>query len=165
MLYGRINFQIKKPLQLFLSLLNSTMSTLLQSIWIFAICTLSQDVKLWQNYSNVCGDAISKPKQDNTYVKYFGDHSSYQECEKACIDYTKRNPKQRCESYTYFEKTTTDKENSMACYGRINDPQFCPCKNNSVIAAEIYWPCQSDMDCSLNGKCENKTGKRLFYDI
>eukprot|EP01084_Bolivina_argentea_P016157 30261_1 len=113
--------------------------------------TIAQDVKTWTDYSNVCGSAITTPKQSNQYISYLGDFNNSNDCKSKCI--SKSTSNNQCESFIYFSKTSTNIPNQYACYARFNDPLWLPCNDTGVISGEMYWPCRDDIDCSLNGKC------------
>ena len=140
-------------LLLFQHYLEGTMAltAFLTCLLVIIITTIGQDIKLWTDYSNVCGNAVTSPKKSNEYVTYLGDLNSYNDCQQECI--SKSNTNNQCESFIYFSNNSNDTSNKLACYARFGDPLWLPCIDNGVISGEVYWPCRNNIDCSLNGKC------------
>ena len=97
------------------------------------------------NCNNVYGNT------DSHYVTNLGDYDSVEECQQACI-------KKDCDSYTYYHDNS---EENQKCYGFINNPLWIPYYANQVDidCGRIIYPCKSDMDCSLNGKCDKQNGQ------
>ena len=95
------------------------------------VTTNEPDINYWFNYSNVCSNAIKIPKQNSTYITYFGDFKTYQDCKNACIS-TYSTSKNKCQSFTYFTSLSNDTGNRLGCYGRLKDPQWCPCQDHML---------------------------------
>lgn len=103
-------------------------------------------VKMYFNQNNVFGWV--QAGQSTGSVKYLGKSASAMDCMMACMTYKGG----RCMSYTYHTHSFGGSYSTM-CYGRVDDPMWAPMHQDNVESGRIEWPCESDMDCSLNGRC------------
>ena len=113
-----------------------------------------------ENYPN-CNNV--KGSTDPTSVSYpylteLGQFNTLADCQQACIDFTTKSEADICDSYTYYHDGSEYNKN---CYAWINNPVWIPYCNNqtNIDTGRIIYPCQSNMDCSLNGECNKQTGK------
>ena len=79
-------------------------------------------------------------------VKYLGTFATVAECQTACIASTTR-----CWSFAHVGKAA-DTLPGGQCFA-VFSPGFNPSYNPAVTSGVVQWPCRSDDDCSLNGKC------------
>ncbi|CAH1787739.1 unnamed protein product [Owenia fusiformis] len=86
------------------------------------------------------------PMTSKGSVHYLGTFNTTEECEKECIKQA-----ERCWSYTYYSLKFTGYNGQ--CFGRMEDLQWSPMKQEDIDSGRILWPCRSNMDCSLNGEC------------
>ena len=110
-----------------------------------------------QNCNNVY-DAVSDPNKSGEYVEFLGVVSDTEACIQACI--SKSTESNRCESYTYHTKEFGG-DYASHCYGRFGSPYgllWTPVQQDLVNCGRIIYKCKSDIDCSLNGKCETMSG-------
>ena len=115
-----------------------------------------------ENCNNVYG-ALSTPDNSTEWVEYLGLFVDTYECIQACLNIS--TDTHRCESYTYYTKEFNGSIGSgryqWHCYGRFGSPYgllWTPVPENAVNCGRIIYKCTSDMDCSLNGKCDTISG-------
>ena len=107
------------------------------------------------------------PGNSTDFVIYLGEFQDTNSCINACLEYGNSNNKP-CETYTYYTKdfkgtNCTSPMNStlfrLQCFGRFGYPLWLPINKPNINCGRIIWPCQTNMDCSLNGKCNKQNGK------
>eukprot|EP01084_Bolivina_argentea_P253174 425192_1 len=106
-----------------------------------------------ENCNNVNG-AVDTPDKSTEYVKYLGTFDNTNECITACLNAS--TPKNECESYTYHTSKFDDKTWARHCYGRFGKQYgllWIPVPQDNINCGRIIYPCQSDIDCQFNGKC------------
>ena len=83
------------------------------------------------------------------------------DCINACLLYgNKVNIK--CSTYTYYTNSfnnTNESSFKNQCFGRFGYSLWIPVDQMNVNCGRIIWSCSSDLDCSLNGICNNMTSK------
>eukprot|EP01084_Bolivina_argentea_P270673 460311_1 len=129
------------------------------SVFLLLYCTAQQNyfIDARQNYNNVYG-ALKNPDQGNEWIRYLGKFSSTNECINACLKNSTTN--NRCESYTYYTSALSSSYASH-CFGRFGSPYgilWQPVSQKDVNCGRIIYPCTSNLDCSLNGKCDKISG-------
>jgi hypothetical protein len=83
--------------------------------------------------------------------------SSVQACADACISWRNvSQPKARCRSFTRVAEAFAIQNISRWCVGHL-DPVWLPVSYPLVDSGIVHWPCVTDDDCSLNGKCSAST--------
>ena len=114
---------------------------------IFISSTLAADyfIDAHTNCNNVYANTASP------YVTDLGKFVKLEDCQNACISHG-------CDSYTYYNDPT-DSTNYQKCYTFINNTLWIPYQmQGNIDCGRIIYKCQSDLDCSLNGKCNTATG-------
>ena len=132
------------------------------TLLLIAVVTTSQSLNYWVDVHHNCDNvyfALTNGENNSTkYVTFLGLYSSTNDCINACIN-ASISDDYRCESYTYYGSSTN---NSMHCYGRfgsIHGVIWTPEPNQmGVDCGRIIYPCKSNIDCQLNGKCNINTG-------
>ncbi len=112
-----------------------------------------------ENCNNVYG-AVPNATASTQWVRYLGKCSSTEECMNACLKNSTIN--KTCQSYSYYTSSfDQDITYSMGCFGRFGIPYgllWTPFNQENVNCGRIIYECESDLDCSLNGKCDINTG-------
>ena len=107
----------------------------------------AQEKLVYPNMNNVFG-YIPTPGVSVGNVQYLGKFQRTRDCINACLSH---HPG-RCLTFT-FHTLRFEGPYQGQCYGGIEEPLWSPVKMDNVDAGRIIWPCKSDMDCSLNGRC------------
>ena len=105
------------------------------------------EIQIFPNMNNIVG-YIPEPETSVGKMKYLGKFQYTEECVKACLN----NKNGRCLTFT-FHTPAFEGSFSGHCYGGIEEPLWSPKPQDSINSGRIVWPCMSNMDCSLNGKC------------
>ena len=109
------------------------------------------------NCNNVWG-AINTTNQSSEYVRFLGVYGTTQGCINACIDNSTSTD--QCYSYTYHTSKFAQPYTNH-CYGRFGmkyGSLWTPYIQLNINCGRIIWPCTSNLDCQLNGKCDINTG-------
>jgi hypothetical protein len=113
-------------------------------------------VRLSFNTSNLYGGQRNQIGQNETEIEWvliFGHTDTLGDCQKLCVEYKNAtDPAEKCHSFTYF---ATDQRWGQAggCYGRTDPAWSLIPGMNGIANGFVEWPCEDEMDCSLNGKC------------
>ena len=103
------------------------------------------------NCNNVWGSVSNGTSTE--YIKFLGLFNTTQECIDACV--LNSTNELRCETYTYHTSQFDGESFRLNCFGRFGYPLWTPVEQDNINCGRIIWNCQSDMDCSLNGKCQS----------
>ena len=96
------------------------------------------------------GGHIWSPHEDNWYIKYLGNVSSFAACLEACVTWDAQ-PGATCRAAEWYAPRPSESR-SLGCFARIDGVnQTTP--QPGVTSAQLLWPCATDEDCSLNGMC------------
>eukprot|EP01084_Bolivina_argentea_P171025 296309_1 len=126
-------------------------------LFIFAINGQDYFLDERTNCNNV-NSAVHTPNNSTQYVEYLGTFDNTNACIQACL--SKSTATNKCQSYTYHTAQFNDAKYQKHCYGRFGEPYglvWIPVAQNNINCGRVIYPCKSDMDCELNGKCDSVT--------
>ena len=115
-------------------------------------------VEEYTDASNVLG-GITDPNASTKYIKYLGNYKSTEQCTSACTSNATANNK--CESFTFMTAEYPNPDFVYHCYGlfgRKYGSVWTAVPDEGAITGRLIYPCTSNLDCSLNGQCDTKTG-------
>ena len=153
---------VRTPLLLqFFSLQQETPMSLFCSLCILIATCFSLDSSYFydeiRDFSNVFAAAPYNESSD--WVTFLGKYNTVKECVTACAD--KGSINNRCQSYTYMTPNYYSQGYQKNCYGLFGQQYgsvWSIVPDNGSISGQVVYPCQDEMDCSLNGKCDKSTG-------
>jgi hypothetical protein len=119
------------------------MAQLLAAFTILVACAAGPTVTMYPNFNQALNIPLdSSGNSAGGTIMSLGSFPETSACQQACI--TSKGP--RCWSFVHL---TTG-----ACYAVVS-PGFNPSFDESATSGVVDWPCRSNDDCSLNGKCSS----------
>ena len=119
------------------------------------------------NVNSLLSVRVAESGLDGEWLKQLGRTANVSACSARCVAWTpppppsstatSATPPLRCRSFTHFAANYSHRGNASlagACLGHV-DPVWVPLRDASwsVSSGYVHWPCVTDDDCSLNGRC------------
>ena len=147
------------------------------------------EVTIYQNFSKVnywtapSGEHNSAHcTTDFGHFRYLGRTATAAECQRKCLEYDAngladqegagKRGGERCWSYTWFPKKHYRFESAVHDIMWLTENRRCPMQcfavtaphasldyNPGAVSGDVHWPCRSNEDCSMNGKCDTGSGR------
>ena len=107
-------------------------------------------VSLFYHTSNT---GLGNRHDGSRWVKLLGKTGSLEACGVLCVELALGDDL-RCRSFSRYTAQHQNASEAGDCYGHV-DPAWLPLNSSdgSVDSGLVNWPCETDMDCSLNGQC------------
>ena len=106
---------------------------------------------LLPEYNQALNVQVSRGNSKGGTIQYLGTFhgaSATEQCAAACLKHT-----ERCWSFVQMKSQPLHRLAGQ-CFA-VTSPGFNPSYDPSATSGIVEWPCRSDEDCSLNGKCSS----------
>lgn len=130
-------------------LLEAPLTLRLLTLWagLLIQTTAAIPVTLYASYNQAQNVLISGGDSKGGTVQFLGRFNTTQGCQEACISHP-----QRCWSFVHYPENLGADDLAQQCFAVLS-PGFNPAYDQHTISGTVAWPCRSEEDCSLNGRC------------
>jgi hypothetical protein len=124
--------------------------------------TATPTIEIHHNASNIQWRRVLDYAQDGRWVTNLGTTLDTNDCGAKCIAWSNLSrPGVRCRNFVRYGAAFAKNSNiSKKCFGHL-DANWAPSSFDAtfVDSGEVLWPCETALDCSLNGICGAGTCK------